>query len=311
VKATVGLCEARLNEGLRWCKRLAEMISPAPPSEEDRWSSKPARRPSMMRSDEMRSKNLAAGMDVSEIRSVCSEALHDLSDGGPLYVYPLDEVTGEPARGKGAPLMVNSYEGATLVPLLVASLRAAALCGGVAGVGRMYGCGTRRGDQQLPHGWGGQAQGALEVLKQSSLAIDRFGLAGTPPGVSHDEIDHSAPPRSARAAALRELEKLYGAQDREKGHGGLSQLGSDETLAAWTSVSDAQKVVAALERQARWRADESRLSEEYVRTVRDELFKFRSSGLEQKVAKATPLRSVRRARRGWGRPPRSRPREPR
>jgi hypothetical protein len=47
VKATVGLCEARLNEGLRWCKRLAEMISPAPPSEEDR-SSKPARRPSMM-----------------------------------------------------------------------------------------------------------------------------------------------------------------------------------------------------------------------------------------------------------------------
>ena len=160
--------------------------------------------------------------------------------------------------------MVPAASVPALIPLLLASLRSVALSGGVGAICRMYGGACK----ELPIGWGADAQGHLELLKQGSLAIDKFGVTGIPPGLRPEDLPAAYTTNSSRGRAVRELTSLFNEQDDEGRYGGLQRLGSDDATAAWTVVAEPNKVKAVLQQRLERRNAESTRSEAHYTSVK-------------------------------------------
>ena len=100
--ALIQVVHSRVQEGLNYLEKLVKIVTTLPPN----------------------------GHMIATLAS-CSKAARELHNGQSLFLYPIDELTGEPARGPGAPVMVGPELVGPLLPLLAASLRSAALSGGI------------------------------------------------------------------------------------------------------------------------------------------------------------------------------------
>ena len=90
-------------------------------------------------------------------------AMRDLIHPDGMWLYLIDELTQEPVRAEGYPILVtDAVEVLQLVPLMQVGLRAMCLCSGVVSLGRTQGSAVR----QLPQNWCTRHQDAIEVLKQ-------------------------------------------------------------------------------------------------------------------------------------------------
>ena len=215
--------EARLEEGATWLRRLAKL-----------------------------GRGLAKARP-DKVFGAINAAARDLVTGEEMFLYLLDELTGEPARGDGYPIRITEPAAvvAKLLPAMQAGVRAMAVFNGAAGVARCFGYPA----PAVPEAWRAGAQSAVEILKQSS-SVEHFGAV-------HGAVEDGGGERTFRGAALRDFQRLLEKEDPSKGFAGLRRLGDDDGTAVWTALTD-QQVAGALEKRAAERRAERRRLEAFV-----------------------------------------------
>ena len=167
----------------------------------------------------------------------------------------MDELTGEPVRGDGYPIVLTepSELVSKLVPVMQVGLHAMSVYNGVAGVARMFVPAL----PTVPEKWCEGAQSSVEMLKQKS-SVEKFGAI-------HEKVEaKDETNETVRGAALRELEAFFAEKDASKGYAGLRRIGdpSDGT-AIWTVVAD-ENVEAKLAERGEQRRLEERRHDEYM-----------------------------------------------
>ena len=167
----------------------------------------------------------------------------------------MDELTGEPVRGDGYPIVLTepSELVSKLVPVMQVGLHAMSVYNGVAGVARMFVPAL----PTVPEKWREGAQSSVELLKQKS-SVEKFGAI-------HEKVEaKDETNETVRGASLRELEAFFAEKDASKGYAGLRRIGdpSDGT-AIWTVVAD-ENVEAKLAERGEQRRLEERRHDEYM-----------------------------------------------
>jgi len=183
------------------------------------------------------------------------EPFKSLLDKKKLYFYLVDELTGEPVRGDGYPIVLTepSELVSKLVPVMQVGLHAMSVYNGVAGVARMFVPAL----PTVPEKWREGAQSSVELLKQKS-SVEKFGAI-------HEKVEaKDETNETVRGASLRELEAFFAEKDASKGYAGLRRIGdpSDGT-AIWTVVAD-ENVEAKLAERGEQRRLEERRHDEYM-----------------------------------------------
>ena len=98
----------------------------------------------------------------------------------------IDELTGEPVRGEGYPIVITTPKEVVpkLLPVMQVGMRAMSLYNGVAGIVRMFGAPA----PSVPEAWREGAQSSIELLKQES-SVEAFDA------VRHRRTADSCEPR--------------------------------------------------------------------------------------------------------------------
>ena len=125
-----------LNTGMKWVKRLGDIGKSA-------LNGKP-----------------------EEVIEKIKAGLDDLVTGKTMYLYLVDELTGEPVRGENYPIEIKTPSEIVpkLLPVMQVGLHAMSVYNGAAGIARMFGVPAPK----VPKMWSNCARESVEVLKQKS-----------------------------------------------------------------------------------------------------------------------------------------------
>mmetsp|Transcript_9238 Transcript_9238/g.30687 ORF Transcript_9238/g.30687 Transcript_9238/m.30687 type:complete len:539 (+) Transcript_9238:3-1619(+) len=194
-----------------------------------------------------------AGGAVGEAFGTIKEGLGDLVTGETMYLYLVDQLTGEPVRDPTGhyPIEITTPSDVVpkLLPVMQVGLRAMAVFNGAAGVARMFGFPI----PTVPAAWAAGARESVELLKHKS-SVDDYGVVQA-------VLDQTGPKKeseSVRGASLRELQRFFEKHDAQKGFARLRRIGDEDGTAVWTALSDPSAIKAAIEARAKERLAEER-----------------------------------------------------
>ena len=232
-----------------------------------------------------RMKSIGSDVAAGEVGGAFETIKSGLSDlmGDEMYLYLIDELTGEPVIAKGWPIVITtpSDKVPKLLPVMQVGMRAMSIYNGAAGVARMFGFPVPK----VPKAWSKGTQESIEMLKKESSVADF--------SVVHSEVkDASEEEKSVRGASLREFGDFLKKHDpglKNNGNGnfaGLQRIGDPEDgTALWTRLTDEDEIKSALETRAKQREEEFR---EHVEHVREEAKAAKKHGENRTEANERP-----------------------
>ena len=193
---------------------------------------------------------------------VIKDSFQKLITKDELYFYLVDELTGEPIRAPGYPIVITepSEIVSKLLPVMQVGIRAMSVYNGVAGVAQMFGYPLPKVPKKLREG----AQSSVDSLKQES-SVEAFGA------IHEKAKDKDEKKESVRGASLRELKKFFEAQREPENYAGLRRIGDpNDGTAVWTRLTDPKEVKDALEKRAKERnAEQKRGEADYATYLRE------------------------------------------
>ena len=187
---------------------------------------------------------VAAG-EVGDAFKTIKEGLGDLVTGEKMYLYLVDELTCEPVRAEGYPIVIKKPSEIVhkLLPMMQVGLRAMSICNGAAGIARMLGYPIPK----VSDAWGKGARESVELLKKES-SVEQFGV------VHEQAMAGSEGSKSVRGHSLRVFtdflkENDPGLKEGKSGHfAGLQRIGDpNDGAAIWTTLTSQQEINDALE----------------------------------------------------------------
>eukprot|EP00984_Skeletonema_dohrnii_P009005 scaffold3377_cov69-Skeletonema_dohrnii-CCMP3373.AAC.1 len=203
--------------------------------------------------------NFAAG-NIDEAFVNIKDGIKDLIVGNEMYLYLIDDLTGDPVQAEGWPLVITTPSDVVpkLLPLMQLGMIGLSFYNGTAGLVRMFGYPAPK----VPKEWSKGAQETVELLKQES-SVEEFS-------VLHEEVkEGSGEKKSVRGESLRIfmdfLEKEDpGLKDGKNGHfAGLQRFGDDQGTALWTVLTNKKEIEDALqERTKQFEEEEERTQNE-------------------------------------------------
>jgi serine/threonine protein kinase/ankyrin repeat protein len=209
---------------------------------------------------------VAAGDVGKGAFEIINEGIKDLIVG--MYLYLIDELTGEPVRAEGWPITITKPSKIVpkLLPLMQVGMRAMSIYNGTAGVARMFGYPVPK----VPEAWSKGAQESIELLKQES-SVEDFGVV-------HAEVkEGTEEEKSVRGASLREFVDFMtkndpGLSTNKSGHfAGLKRIGDPEDgTALWTKLTDPVDIENALKKRASQREEEQLKHDEHIQKMAKE-----------------------------------------
>jgi len=199
------------------------------------------------------STNFAAG-DIDKAFETIKDGIKDLIVGNEMYLYLVDELTGEPVEAKGWPLIITkpSETVPRLIPLMQVGMIAISLCNGAAGLAKVFGIPAPK----VPKEWSKGARDSVELLKQES-SVQEYGIV-------HAQVKGGTQANtSVRGESLRQFQDFMndydpGLKKGKKGHfAGLHRIGDpEEGTAVWTALTDQSAIESALEKRTKQRQEE-------------------------------------------------------
>ena len=177
-----------------------------------------------------------------------------------MYLYFVDELTGQPVLGDGSnpnyPMEITTRSDTLpkILPLMHLTMRAMALYHGVAGVARMFG----NTMPNLPEEWRHLAQVKVNALKQERGATP-FGSLAADIEMMRASREQFMKSSSLRATAARELVRFV---ERKEGHKvdfvGLQRYPDSDGFAIWTSIDNSAGFKDAISKRSAERLKEER-----------------------------------------------------
>mmetsp|Transcript_27114 Transcript_27114/g.45937 ORF Transcript_27114/g.45937 Transcript_27114/m.45937 type:complete len:1130 (-) Transcript_27114:1998-5387(-) len=232
--------------------------------------------------------NFAAG-DIDKAFEKIKEGIDELIVGKTIYLYLIDELTGEPVRAQGWPIKITTPSELVpyLLPLMLVGMRAMSIYNGTAGMARLFGYPLPK----VPKAWSKGAQETVELLKQDS-SVEEFSAV-------HEEVKKgSEEKKSVRGASLRIfmdfLEKEDpGRKDGKNGQfAGLQRIGDpDQGTALWTMLTDQAAIESALKERANQRKEEERTQNEHFKKMAVEEIRELEEGASREIDVINELRS--------------------
>eukprot|EP00984_Skeletonema_dohrnii_P011657 scaffold4673_cov82-Skeletonema_dohrnii-CCMP3373.AAC.2 len=137
--------------------------------------------------------NFAAG-NIDEAFGNIKDGIKDLIVGNEMYLYLIDDLTGDPVQAEGWPIKITEPSELVpkLLPLMQLGMIGLSFYNGTAGLVRMFGYPVPK----VPKAWSKGAQETVELLKQES-SVEEFS-------VLHEEVkEGSGEKKSVRGASLR------------------------------------------------------------------------------------------------------------
>jgi serine/threonine protein kinase len=208
--------------------------------------------------------NVADGQVDAAFETI-KEGIKDLIVGKEMYLYLIDELTGEPVQAKGWPITITEPSEIVpkLLPLMKVGMRAMSIYNGAAGLAKMFGYPA----PIVPKAWAEGAQESVELLKQES-SVEQFGVV-------HAEVQGGTEEsKSVRGASLREFMDFMskndpGLKDGKSGDfAGLQRIGEPEDgTALWTKLTDSVAIENALKERAHQRREEERKQNEHIQNM--------------------------------------------
>ena len=191
--------------------------------------------------------NVTAG-DVSKAFETIKAGLGDLVTGETMYLYLIDELTGEPVRAEGFyPIEIKTPSEIVpkLLPLMHVGLRAMSIFNGAAGIARMVGYPVPTLSKALTDG----VRDSVDMLKKKS-SVEDFDVV-------QEVVDKERAEKksdSVRGRSLRDFVDFLNANDpglkaKKSGHfAGLQRVPDPNSgTALWTTLTDPQEIKKALE----------------------------------------------------------------
>merc|ERR1719469_1584127 len=121
-----------------------------------------------------------------------------------MYLYLVDELTGEPVRADGWPIKITEPAKVVseLLPVMQVGMRAMSIYNGAAGVARMFGFPVPK----VPKEWSKGAQESVNILKKKSSVEDYDAV--------QEVVDSNCKKSdSLRGASLRKFKDFMNAHD--------------------------------------------------------------------------------------------------
>ena len=194
------------------------------------------------------------------ISAAVAKACEELVVGDEMFLYLIDELTGEPVRptadDESYPLRITRRSGEVekLLPAMQAGLHAMSLVNGVAGVARLFGVPA----PAVPEAWREGAATSVEILKQET-SVESYDA------VNEALLDEGEEKKATtfRGAALRDLRSLL--EEKLPKFAGLNRIGDDDGTAVWTLLTDPEEVKRVLDARAQERrAEKKRREDDYA-----------------------------------------------
>eukprot|EP00984_Skeletonema_dohrnii_P002429 scaffold836_cov77-Skeletonema_dohrnii-CCMP3373.AAC.3 len=199
--------------------------------------------------------NFAAG-EIGTAFETIKEGIQDLIVGDEMYLYLVDELTGEPVEAKGWPLTITTPSETVprLIPLMQVGMRVISICNGAAGLAKVFGIPAPR----VPKDWSKGARDSVKLFEQDS-SVQEFGVV-------HAEVKGGTQENtSVRGASLREFQDFMkkndpGLKEGKSGNfAGLQRIGDpEEGTALWTTLTDQSAIESALKERKKQREEEER-----------------------------------------------------
>ena len=193
---------------------------------------------------------VAAG-EVGTAFEIIKKGIKDLISGNEMYLYLIDELTGEPIRADGWPITITGPLEIVpkLFPLMLVGMRAMFFCDGKVGLARMFGFPAKR----VPIAWLEGAQEPVELLNEECSVEQLWHRACTSRG-------------RYRGSSLRTFVDFLNKNDpglSKNEHGdfaGLHHIGDPEDgTALWTTLTDPVDIENALKNRAKQRREKGKL----------------------------------------------------
>jgi len=206
-------------------------------------------------------KSIGAKVAAGEWRAAfktIEDGIKDLPVGGEMFLYLIDELTGEPVRADKWPIKITKPSKVVpkLLPVMQVGIRAMAIYNGVAGVAGMFGYPL----PIVPEAWSKGAQESVELLKQES-SVEQFGV------VHAVVMDGSEVEKSVRGESLRVFVDFM----KKKAGGdfaGLQRIGDPEDgTALWTTLTNPVDIEHALKQRAEQQKKEQLKHAEYIKKL--------------------------------------------
>jgi len=224
----------RVQDGIKWAKRIRKI-----------------------------GKKVAAGEVGMAFEIIKEEIIKENLVGNEMYLYLIDELTGDPVRAEGWPIVITTPSELVhkLLPLMQVGMRAMSIYNGTAGLVRMFGYPVPK----VPKAWSKGAQESVELLKKES-SVEDFSVV-------HEEVKGgSEEEKSVRGASLRDFVDFLEKEDPGRRDGkngsfaGLQRIGDPEQgTALWTMLTDQAAIESALKERANQRKEEERTHNEHNR----------------------------------------------
>ena len=234
---------------------------------------------------------VAAGK-VGDAFKTIKEGIADLVTGDTMYLYLVDELTCEPVRTEGYPIVITKPSDIVheLLPMMQIGLRAMSIYNGAGGIARLFGYPVPK----VPEAWATGARESVELLKQES-SVAQFGVV-------HKEVmagskDGSEESKSVRGHSLRVFTDFLqkhdpGLKASTSGHfAGLQRIGDpNDGTALWTTLSDPQQIKSALEARTREREVEAGNGNAYIQRAVESFARQTAGAAVKKEAEASGVR---------------------
>eukprot|EP00577_Skeletonema_sp_RCC1716_P004138 CAMPEP_0113431400 /NCGR_PEP_ID=MMETSP0013_2-20120614/33564_1 /TAXON_ID=2843 ORGANISM="Skeletonema costatum, Strain 1716" /NCGR_SAMPLE_ID=MMETSP0013_2 /ASSEMBLY_ACC=CAM_ASM_000158 /LENGTH=1290 /DNA_ID=CAMNT_0000320389 /DNA_START=109 /DNA_END=3982 /DNA_ORIENTATION=- /assembly_acc=CAM_ASM_000158 len=223
---------------------------------------------------------VAAG-EVGTAFEIIKEGIKDLISGNEMYLYLIDELTGEPIRADGWPITITGPLEIVpkLFPLMQVGMRAMFFCDGKVGLARMFGFPAKR----VPIAWLEGAQESVELLNEECSVEQLWHRACTSRGRYRD-------------SSLRTFVDFLNKNDpglSKNEHGdfaGLHHIGDPEDgTALWTTLTDPVDIENALKERAKQRREKEKLehNEHNIQKTVKEQRKLNEHNIQKKVKENT------------------------
>jgi len=212
--------------------------------------------------------NVAAGK-VGDAFGTIREGLGNLVTGETMYLYLVDELTCEPVRAEGYPIVITKPSEIVpkLLPVMQVGLRAMSIYNGAGGIARLFGYPVPK----VPEPWATGARESVELLKQES-SVAQFGV------VHEEAMGGSEESKSVRGHSLRVFTDFLQKNDpglkagKSGDFAGLQRIGDpNDGTALWTTLTDSQAIKSALEARTREREAEAREGDKYIQRAIESL----------------------------------------
>jgi len=196
--------------------------------------------------------NVAAG-EIGTAFDIIKDGIEDLIVGNEMYLYLIDELTGEPVRAEGWPIVITEPSDLVpkLLPLIQVGIRAMCIYNGTAGLAALFGFPLPR----VPKAWSKGAQETVELLKQESSVKVFSGVEGFGASLRYfmDFLNEHDP----------------GLKDGKPGDfAGLQRIGDPEDgTALWTALTDQADIENALKKRTKQREEEQLKQNEHFKKI--------------------------------------------